>query len=93
MTHQQRRTYHPDLTDQWTKNSMVFVVNCTPMRYVLKRVEEESGISHINLLLLDLEGSELTVLKTFDWKVLFEFYLKSIKCDYIHYLYVSFTPI
>ena len=71
MTQQQRQTFHPDLTDHWTQNSMVFVVNCIPMRYVLRRVVEESGISHINLLLLDLEGSELTVLKTFDWKVHF----------------------
>jgi len=68
MTSLQRKTFHPDLSERWTQNDMVRAVKCVPIRYVMTKIAEDSGITHFNLLLLDLEGSELSTLRTFDWQ-------------------------
>ena len=50
----------------WTnENSTLVEVPCMLMPAVFKK----HGIKHVDLFILDVEGGELTVLETFDWKV------------------------
>ena len=36
---------------------------------LMPKVFEQNGIEHVDLFFLDVEGGELTVLETFDWRV------------------------
>lgn len=52
--------------DRWTDASTgVLEVACT----ILSDVFKNNGIDHVDVFFLDVEGGELTVLKTFDWSV------------------------
>lgn len=49
--------------EQWHKIPRVKKLLCVPLRYIF----DYSKISHINFWILDLEGGELSVLKSVDW--------------------------
>jgi len=48
---------------------MVQLRDCLPMRYAADAIAKAANITHFDVLLLDVEGSELEVLKSFDWQV------------------------
>eukprot|EP01040_Poterioochromonas_malhamensis_P008995 gene8995-9739_t len=48
----------------WNQFPEVTVIHCLPMYKVLK----EAKVNHINLFILDVEGAELEVLQSIDWR-------------------------
>lgn len=49
--------------NEWLKYSNVQQVQCVPLSILIN----ETGLTHINAFILDVEGGELNVLKTIDW--------------------------
>ena len=47
---------------------IVFVGSAMTLK-LLPKLFEQNGIEHVDLFFLDVEGGELTVLETFDWRV------------------------
>eukprot|EP00931_Biecheleriopsis_adriatica_P091016 TRINITY_DN64926_c0_g1_i1.p1 TRINITY_DN64926_c0_g1~~TRINITY_DN64926_c0_g1_i1.p1 ORF type:complete len:259 (-),score=56.05 TRINITY_DN64926_c0_g1_i1:256-1032(-) len=65
-------TMAPDFYERWhSKSSENHFVNvsCRPLADMLEQLANHTGADHVDFFSLDVEGAELEVLKTNDWKV------------------------
>ena len=58
-------TMHPNFRERWHKNSTSSLVEARPFKTIL----HDSGVDHIDLLTIDVEGGEQAVLETMDFSI------------------------
>jgi FkbM family methyltransferase len=58
-------TMHPAFRDRWHKHSSSYLVEAKPFKTIL----QDSGVDHIDLLTIDVEGGEQAVLETMDFTI------------------------